>query len=107
MCVCRLIDHGEQLTTNEINTYCKSRYCIILKYSIFNKAFLFICLFSHNILCDVNFNTDQKNALIVPVKKEFGEIADWDENAIKEICKVLEVVPPTQLLKISAKAVLV
>ena len=61
--------------------------------------------FSHGILCNDNFNDDQKNAFAVPAKKAFGEITDWDEDAITQICKVLEVIPPTQLLKLTAKVV--
>ena len=65
-------------------------------------TFLFI---SKNILCDVPFNTDQKQAFLVPVKKAFGEISGWDDATIKKICSVIEIIPPTQIVKLSAKAV--
>jgi hypothetical protein len=63
-------------------------------------------LISKNILCnDVPFNADQKDAFLVPAKKAFGEISGWDETAIKSICSVIEIIPPTQILKLSAEAV--
>jgi hypothetical protein len=63
-------------------------------------------LISKNILCnDVPFNADQKDAFLVPAKKAFGEISGWDETTIKSICSVIEIIPPTQILKLSAEAV--
>ena len=65
----------------------------------------FYFLFSKSILCDVKFNADQKYAFLVPAKKAFGEISEWDDATIKKICSVIEIVPPTEILKLSAEAV--
>ena len=72
--------------------------------SMLELSFIFI-LFSESIVCDVPFKKDQKLAFLVPAKKAFGEIKAWDETAIKKVCSLLEVVPPSQILKLSAKAV--
>ena len=60
---------------------------------------------SKNILCEVPFNADQKSAFLFPAKKAFGQISDWDDAKIKKICSVIEIIPPTEILKLSAKAV--
>ena len=68
-------------------------------------SFYVLYLISKSILCEVPFSADQKHAFLVPTKKAFGEISGWDDATLKKICSIIEIIPPSHILKLSAKAV--
>ena len=56
-------------------------------------------------LCSLRFNKDQKNALMIPAKAAFGDVAMWDEDVVRKLCKLLEGLPVGEILKMASKTV--
>ena len=40
-----------------------------------------------------NFDRDQKNALMIPAKKVYGDVAKWDDKILGDLCNLLEALP--------------
>lgn len=52
-----------------------------------------------------NFDRDQKNALMIPAKKAYGDVAKWDEKILSGLCNLLEALPVRDILKLASDVV--
>lgn len=52
-----------------------------------------------------NFDRDQKNALMIPAKKVYGDVAKWDEKILGGLCNLLEALPIRDILKLASDVV--
>lgn len=52
-----------------------------------------------------NFDRDQKNALMIPAKKVYGDVAKWDEKILGGLCNLLEALPVRDILKLASDVV--
>lgn len=52
-----------------------------------------------------NFDRDQKNALMIPAKKVYGDVAKWDDKILGGLCNLLEALPVRDILKLASDVV--
>ena len=52
-----------------------------------------------------NCDRDQKNALMIPAKKIYGDVAKWDEKILGGLCNLLEALPVRDILKLASDVV--
>ena len=52
------------------------------------------------------FDRDQKTALMIPAKKAFGDVDDWDEKVLGRLCNLLEALPVRDILKLASDVVM-
>ena len=62
-------------------------------------------IFRVSYLCMANFDRDQKNALMIPAKKAYGDVAKWDEKILSGLCNLLEALPVRDILKLASDVV--
>lgn len=56
-------------------------------------------------ICLATFDRDQKTALMIPAKKAFGDVDNWDETVLGRLCNLLEALPVRDILKLASDAV--
>lgn len=57
-------------------------------------------------ICLAKFDQDQKTALMIPAKKAFGDVDNWDEKVLGRLCNLLEALPVRDILKLASDAVI-
>lgn len=57
-------------------------------------------------ICLTKFDRDQKTALMIPAKKAFGDVDDWDEKVLGRLCNLLEALPVRDILKLASDVVI-
>lgn len=68
-----------------------------------------MCLFysvSVDYICVAKFDQDQKTALMIPAKKAFGDVDNWDEKVLGRLCNLLEALPVRDILKLASDVVM-
>ena len=71
--------------------------------------FLKLCFFysvSVDYICLAKLDRDQKNALMIPAKKAFGDVDNWDEKVLGRLCNLLEALPVRDILKLASDVVI-
>ncbi|KAK3739422.1 hypothetical protein QZH41_004663 [Actinostola sp. cb2023] len=58
-----------------------------------------------NYLCSTKLNDDQKKALLVPAKKAYGDVSEWDDIVIGKLCDLIQALPIEEVLRLSGKVV--
>lgn len=56
-------------------------------------------------ICKAKFDRDQKTALMIPAKKAFGDVNQWDEKVLGKLCNLLEALPVRDILNLAADVV--
>lgn len=56
-------------------------------------------------LCMAKFDNDQKTALMIPAKKVFGEVANWDNKVLAKMCNLLEALPVREMLQLASDVI--
>lgn len=67
-------------------------------YLIFNSV-------SVDYICLATFDRDQKSALMIPAKKAFGDVDNWDDKVLGRLCNLLEALPVRDILKLASDVV--
>ena len=61
--------------------------------------------FSLETLCDASLDVEKKLKLIVKAEQVFGQKASWNSSSIMELCNLIEVLNPSDILSLKAKEV--
>ena len=56
-------------------------------------------------ICLATFDRDQRTALMIPAKKAFGDVDNWDEKVLGRLCNLLEALPVRDILKLASDVV--